>query len=128
MRQFGDELEQLHGPSGFDSPFSERQFGGVAPAERRNVSGYVNKEGEVNGRAALCLLPARQMRSSVSRSMSAKSYARSPARLGDCAASAVIDLRVWAAPLPTNIGKDRGQLPRVRRHSCPGNTLAHADP
>ena len=38
------------------SPFSERQFGGVAPAERRNVSGYVNKEGEVNGRAALCLL------------------------------------------------------------------------
>ena len=37
-------------------------------------------------------------------------------------------LRVWAAPLLTNIGKDRGQLPRVRRHSCPGNTLAHADP
>jgi hypothetical protein len=56
MPQFGDELEQLHGPSGFDSPFSERQFGGIAPAERRNVSGYVNKKGEVNGRAALCLL------------------------------------------------------------------------
>ena len=89
----------------------ERQFGGVAPAERPNVSGYVNKEGEVNGRAARARSAARQMRSSVSRSMSAKSYARSPARLGDCAASAVIDLRVWATPLLTNVGEDRGQLP-----------------
>ena len=49
LRQFGDELEQLHGPSGFPAPFSEPQFGGVAPAKRPNVSGYINQEREVNG-------------------------------------------------------------------------------
>jgi len=38
MRQFGDEFEQLPGPSGYPSPVVERQFGGVAPAERPNVS------------------------------------------------------------------------------------------
>ena len=56
MRQFGDGLEQLHGPSGFPAPFSERQFGGVAPAERPNVCGYINKEREVNRMVAPCPL------------------------------------------------------------------------
>jgi hypothetical protein len=52
MRQFGDELEQLHRPSGVTFPRSERQFGGVAPTERPTLSGCINKEREVNCVAA----------------------------------------------------------------------------
>jgi hypothetical protein len=48
MRKFGDELEQLHGPSSFTVPYLECQLGGVAPAERFKVCGYINEEREVN--------------------------------------------------------------------------------
>ena len=111
LRQFGDELEQLHGPSGFPAPFSEPQFGGVAPAKRPNVSGYINQEREVNGMVSARPLRRAQMCSSVSRSMSAKSYARCEVRseryLG--AAATGVAGRLLRCRQP----EDRGSLRRL---------------
>jgi hypothetical protein len=49
MREFGDDLKQLHGLSGFLPRCSEGQLGGVAPVDGSKLSGCLDQEGEVNG-------------------------------------------------------------------------------